>query len=464
MVNPRGLALSKTKRTIKMNTDTKSHWITAGKHTLLQRVSMLLFGALTFYLLVRILTKEEYGVWMLFVSMSTLIQMTREGFLKKPLIRFLNIVPDEERSILQSTSLTLNVFFSVVTGGFLVLISGFLAQSWEAPDLIMLFQVYFGTNLIYGVFNHYNNVQEAHSRFGGPFMGNMLKSALLFACVLFFSLTGHPLSLFTLVICDFVTAIVSTGVIMMYSRELVSFKITFRRKWAVELLSYGRYTMGTNISAIILRNTDAWMLGWFISPAAVAVYNVAIRIANLFEVPTMAMAQVLFPQAVKKTELEGDKAVKALYEKSVTVLLIMILPITIGVILFSEEIVRLLAGENYAEAGVILKITMLYGLIIPLSKQMGILMEAIGRARLNMLFVTRGAIINGVLNCVFIPYFGIIGAAYATLIAVVINQVLNQLYLIKNFNVDLKNLGYYTGYYFRIVRSNIRGTFPRKVS
>lgn len=189
------------------------------------------------------------------------------------------------------------------------------------------------------------------------------------------------------------------------------------------------------------------MIGIFMSPAAVAIYNVAIRITNLFEVPTMAMASIIFPEAVKKTKVNSKKAFKDLYEKSVTVIFLIILPMVVGGLIFSDLIIWLLAGENYGEAVGILRVTLLFGLIVPFNKQMGILLDATGRAKLNMLFVLRNAGINVILNFLMIPRFGTIGAAYATLGTMMTVLLINQVFLYRKYDVGIRSLFTYSRYY-----------------
>lgn len=433
----------------------KSYWVKNGKLTLLQRVSMLVFGGGGFYLLVRTLNKEEYGVWMLYISISTLLVTAREGFLKKPLIRYIHKLDGVQQKMLQRSAFILNILFSLVSGGLLLAFSETISRMWEAPGLVPLFYIYFITNLFLAAFSHYNNVQEANFHFKGPLVGNALKSGVLFACIAYFFFADTQVNVVMLGYCDLAaTALAALGSYLT-SRELFEFKFGVDKVWAKKLFGYGKYTLGTNLSGMVLRNTDTWMLGIYISPVAVAVYNVAIRVANLFEVPTMAMASMLFPQAVKKAQEEGDGALKELYEKSVTAILILVAPMAVLVIIFSDQVIWLLAGDNYKEAGDILKITMLYGLIIPFNKQMGVLLDAIGKAKLNMLFVLRNAAINVALNAVFIPYFGVIGAAYATLCSFVIIMIINTIYLKRRYQVDLRNVFRYSKTYYFKVRNSV---------
>ncbi len=438
-----------------MDQKKESYWIKNGKLTLLQRVATLLFGVLNFYLLVRMMDKEDYGIWMLFISVSTLIQTTREGFFKKPLIRFINDLRGSDREKLQGSSIILNLSFSAVSGVILLLISPFLARVWDAPALTSLLLIFLFTNLLSGFFSHSNNVLEANFKFKGPLIANTLKGAILFSCIFYNYILGQQIDVILLGLYDLGSVAVVTLVIYFFSRKYHSSRLAWDPAMLKKLFNYGKYTLGTNISGIVLRNVDIWMIGWYISPASVAVYTVAIRITNLFEVPMMAMASILFPQAVKKARSEGKSAFKQLYEKSLTVILLLVIPMVIGGIVFSDLIVWILAGESYQETADLLKITMLLGLTVPFGKQMGILLDAIGRAKLNMLFVIRNAFINIVLNAMMIPYLGTMGAALATLTSSIIILLINQIFLNRNYDVNLSNLFNYSKYYILQVSKRI---------
>ncbi|WP_340152600.1 flippase [uncultured Marivirga sp.] len=423
----------------------QSYWIQSGKFTLLERFSVLIFGVFTFILLVRILGKEQYGAWMLFISLATLLETARNGFFKNPLIRFSNTENETEKSLIQSTSLVLNILFSIGISIILAIIANPLAEAWQAPELVELLYIFIPTSIILALFFHFDYIQRANFQFFGPFLGYFFKNGLLFSVVLFHFIFEYQITLFQLGVWYGASALTGTLVSFIASKSKISFQMN--KKWTKALFSYGKYTLGTNLSAVLMRNIDIWMIGWYLTPAAVAVYNVAIRIANLFEVPSMALASILFPEAVRRAEADGDSAMKSLYEKSVAVILLFSVPFAIFVIIFSNEIIALLAGSEYSEAGIILNITMLYGLLIPFNKQMGVVLDAVGKAKKNMFFVMRNAIINTILNIMLIPYLGVMGAALATLSCMIIVLLLNQIYLHKNYKISLKNIARHFGDY-----------------
>ena len=187
---------------------------------------------------------------------------------------------------------------------------------------------------------------------------------------------------------------------------------------------------------MLLNNIDSWMLGSMISPSAVAIYNPALRITRLVEVPMSSVAAVTYPKLVRK---EGDSSTtnaKRLYEKSVSAILATMLPLVAGIIIFSYPIVRLIAGEEYEEAAPVLQIVMLYGLIAPFNRQFGNTLDAIGKAHLTFYFVFSSALLNTLLNYLMIRQYGVMGAAIATIATHFTGFVVRQYFLSQSLSVS----------------------------
>ena len=180
---------------------------------------------------------------------------------------------------------------------------------------------------------------------------------------------------------------------------------------------------------MLLNNIDSWMLGSMLSPAAVAIYNPALRITRLVEIPMQSVSAITYPKLVQKDVGVSLANAKHLYEQSVAIILAVMLPIVFVVVVFANPIVVLIAGDDYEAAATVLQITMLYGLLAPFNRQFGITLDAIGKAELGFYFVVASAAVNTVLNFIMIQRFGVIGAAYATTATHALDVILRQLFL-----------------------------------
>lgn len=417
----------------------KAYWLKSGFFTLLERGTSLLFGVGTFALLARSLPKEAYGTWMLYLSVYSFVEVARIGLIKNPLIRSAH-EKGQSFAVVQSTALAINLITGVLVAIVLYLSRFAIAAMWGAPELAALFEVYAFGFVLFSIYSHLDFIQAANMNFRGPSLAIISEKMLFFggALYVFFYEGSFPV----VRLAWFHLASVSLGILvslfwgLRYMRLLRSPK----KDVALSLLGYGRYTLGTNLGAILLRNIDTWMIGWLMTPTAVATYNVAMRVANLFETPTQALAQILFPKAIQDIKKEGIPAFKRLYERSVALLLLPTIPFTLIVLAFAGPIVLLLAGPGYDDSAPVLMVTMLFGLLIPFNKQLGILMDANGQARTNMLFVFRNALVNTLLNLVFIYHYGVVGAAVATLLTFVISLFIEQRYAKRHYGIEFINI------------------------
>lgn len=85
---------------------------------------------------------------------------------------------------------------------------------------------------------------------------------------------------------------------------------------------------------------------------------------------------------------------------------------------------------------------------MPFSRQMGVILDSIGKTKLNFLLVLASGISNIVTNYFFIAQWGIIGAAFATLSTYLFFFAISQYTLRKLLNVNLVNVWTYTWQFY----------------
>ena len=56
-----------------------SYWLKSGSFTFLNKIFITLFGFINFYILIRVLSKEDFGAWVLFISVATLLELIKHG-------------------------------------------------------------------------------------------------------------------------------------------------------------------------------------------------------------------------------------------------------------------------------------------------------------------------------------------------------------------------------------------------
>lgn len=414
-----------------------SYWLSSSVFTLLTRATTVFFGFLNFLILIRMLSTTDYGAWILFFSIATLMELVKHGFVRNPLIRYLSIAPANENGLLQTASITLNILIAAIQAVILVVFSYVLARFWDVPQLQSLFLIYILTTFALVPANHFDTIQQAHMQFRQMFFVNMVKQGGILVYVLFAFFTGISVTLEGLALAHLAGVAGSALLALIFSKSLLHFAKRLDHRWFRELFSYGKYTFGTNVSSMIIKNMDSWMLGRVLSVHAVTIFNPAIRVSNLVEIPNDTLSTVYFPKVSQEFAAEGQSAIKRRYEMAVGSILAIVIPGIACIMLLAPQIVAIIAGPGFEETVPILRLTMLYGLMLPFNRFFGVTLDAIGKAKVNFRIVMLTACLNLISSFTFIHFFGTIGAAYGTLVTYSLMLIANQIYLNRNFGITV---------------------------
>lgn len=409
------------------------------------------------YLLLRIFSKAEFGVWVLFLAITSLIEVGRTGLLQNTLVKHLTTSDDpEDYRNISTGSLVLNVGLAIICILVLALLAYPLGHFWESEDLTTLLLIYCLTTLALVPLHQFNFIQQANLDFKGIFWANFTKQGLFFTYILFHFLLGWQITLIGLASCLVVTTSAGAAVSFLFASKYLRFSRKIDWTWVKRLFNYGRYVFGTNLSTMLYKSIDKMMLGSLLSPIAVAVYELAIRITNLAEVPTFSMASIVFPQSAREMLTKGKEGIKLLYEKSVGTILAFILPCILIVLFVPEWIILIVAGEKYLDTVPILQLTMLYGLFVPFGVQFGTVLDSIGLPKINFYFTLGGAILNVIFNYIFISNYGLVGAAYGTLLTYLISFLLMQILLFNRMGIRFYRAFYYALLFYSQVAGIIK--------
>lgn len=440
---------------------TNEYWIRSGFFTLLKSVSAILLGFGSFFFLVRILDKNSFGVWCLFLGTTTLIEFSRNGLVSNSLIKYLSSSHTKDHSDIISASFGVTAILTLIGVCVNFGVGRWLSIVWHEPQVERLFYYYNIVFVLTGVINQFNCIQQANLEFKGSFLSSFAGSLISFVYIAASYYLKYPVSLTALILLQIFSSVVALVIAWWSVRGHLLVSFIIRKKWVSSMLGYGKYSFGTILSAMIFSSIDQWMLGLYVSVAAAGAYSIAARVANMVEVPTGAMATILFPQSARRLASEGKAGAKYLYEKSVGVIMSFLIPLSILLFIFSKQVVYFIASEKYAESVPLLRVAVLYCLLIPYGRQFGTILDSIGKPKLNFYIVITSAISNVGFNYYFIHRYGVIGAAYGTLCASILNFILCQIVLRKVLNIELLNtLRYAASFYPELFRKYLN--FGRK--
>ncbi len=433
-----------------------SYWIKSGFYTFLDKITQMVFNLGSFIIILRILDKATAGEWVLFATITAFIEVGRTGLLQNGMVTFLNISDRSEYPKISTASLLLNFGLSLLIVAALLLFSGSIGSLFPgAKQLPQLLQIYAATTFILSALYQFNFIQQANLDFKGLFWSSFVKNGILFFYVLYLFLSHSGIQLIELARCQIIAALPAALVAFFFARKYLDFSKTIDWGWVRKLFHYGKFTFGTNISTMAYKSVDKTVLGRLLLDS-VSTYDLALRVNNLAEVPTTTLATILFPQSARRNHEEGPAAAKYLYEKSVGVLLGLILPLIVFILVFADLIVHVIGGAKYADSAPILRLTIFYGFFMAFAIQFGTVLDSIGKPKTNFLITTLGACVNLTCNYIFIKRFGLFGAPYGTLTAMTIMFIVMQRILYTRIGVRTGHTLRYMIAFYKNIFSRVR--------
>ena len=219
--------------------------------------------------------------------------------------------------------------------------------------------------------------------------------------------------------------ILAIGLIGFVHKSIVGFGLRHAtRSWILRHLSFGmRGFFGGMLSDLNTR-VDIILLGYFVNDASVGIYSFAAVFAEGFGQISYVVKQNLDPIIGHFTAAQSIDQLRSLMRKVVLVFVPSMLALaTVSALLF-PVMVRLFTDDRFLESWPIFTI-LLAGIVINAGFRpfQGVFLLT-GRPGLHSLFFLIIVLSNAILNVLFIPRMGTIGAAVATSLAYVIESLL----------------------------------------
>lgn len=160
-------------------------------------------------------------------------------------------------------------------------------------------------------------------------------------------------------------------------------------------------------SLIMSKMLDVKSLGW---------WSVPYKITFAFQFIPVALSASIYPAMSSVASADGVR-LGAIFEKSWRYLLIIVLPLSLGLFVLSRPVILFLYREEFLPAVPVLRI-LLFSLIFGfLSFVSGAFLNATDHQKIQTAILGSALFVNIICNILFLPRYGIIGAAVASLIS-----------------------------------------------
>ncbi len=172
-------------------------------------------------------------------------------------------------------------------------------------------------------------------------------------------------------------------------------------------------------AGIINNQADLIMIGWYRPPEDVGIYRVAVQGASLIPFGLQAIGASVAPQIARLYGSSDLARLQRLLTRSAQAITLTALPLTVVLVIFGDNIIGWLFGQDFIDAYAALSILAIGQLVNAAMGTIGILLNMSGHERQVAKTLWATAILNILLNIIMIPFFGTIGAAAASTISLV---------------------------------------------
>lgn len=190
-----------------------------------------------------------------------------------------------------------------------------------------------------------------------------------------------------------------------------------------KMFSTSKHFILSSLMVTIFAQIDKIMLKAMVSDEAVGIYSVAVGCAGM---TSFVFAAII--DSVRPTVFAHKKQDEARYERSVimsySVIIWLSLAQSVFMHVFSKPIIWIMYGEEYAASAPVLGLIVWYTTFSYLGSIRNIWLMAEGKQKYLWMINMMGAMVNVVLNAVWIPVSGAMGAAMASLVTQIFTNVI----------------------------------------
>jgi O-antigen/teichoic acid export membrane protein len=384
---------------------------------------------------------EIYGLFALALIIVSLFVIFSQLGLARGLVRYLSIyLAKDQPNKVQYLSRVLLHFFSltgIIFGIVLFLLSEFISVNiFHNPGLIIFLQIFSIMVILNSLLEAFLSILQAHEKIAWySFIFNILQNFIKVVMIIFliFIGVGSNAVIFSYLIAMFISCLVAYIVCKKTIPHIFEKpKIDEKEKTTIlkEVFSYSWPMMFSLLAMTVFYLTDSLVIGYLLDASNVGFYNAATPIAALLIFAPGLFMQLFFPVITKEyfKAKKNLEVVKQLSQQIGKWIFILNIPLLILILTFPGAFINILFGSQYLVATTSLRflaIGVFFTASFTISEE---LISMLGKSKVilgDLIFVL---IINVSLNVILIKLHGISGAAFATMVSLIL---LNLLFLFQ---------------------------------
>lgn len=408
--------------------------------------AMSVLAMITVAVLYRALTIEEIGYWVFFQTVAILLDTFRTGFLQVALVKFYTGTQNNRAREVVGSVWFLAIAITAVMGCINLLFVP-LRSYFDNPAILVIIQ-WFGWSFLASLPSSIASwILQADQRFDKLLILRIISQGSFIISVVLLILTNQ-MQLQNVFIVNIASASLASLIAIFVGWSGIKSIKAKSNDCVKEIYHFGKYSVGTTISANMLRSADTFIVAYMLGPAAVAIYNLPGRLMEIIEIPLRSTLATAMSSLAKAFNVGNKREVAYILQKYAGTLTMAFIPVAIGAILFADIATGLLGGGKYvdSEAANLLRIMMVMAVFYPIDRFIAVSLDIIHQPKANFIKVLLMLLVNVIGDFVGIYLTGnLYGAALATSLPLLVGIFYGYYRFNKFIPFKLSNI-FVTGY------------------
>jgi len=378
--------------------------------TFVTRILTLILGLVSSVIIARFLGPEGKGVYALAVLLPSLIVTFANLGIGQAAVYYIGRGKYPPKEIFGN-----NIILSLVLGTFSVIIGlliVFFFQNLVFPGIARCYLLLMLVLIPLDLFFSYVNMMLLGLQRIKEYNAISIGKTITFLGLIAIALWGLKIDIIGAILANIMATLLA-DVLLLFKAKRVANGISFQlnKAYIKESFLYGIKAQLSNILSFLYLRLDIFLIGALMSPLAVGYYSVAVGIAEKLWLIPQSASTVLFPKVASEKDEKRRKEFTPLVSRAT--LFVTSLG-ALAVYFLSRWVILFLFSKAYLPAVRALQILLLGIVATSGSMPLGNDLAARGKPILNAYCNMVAVIVNLSLNLIWIPKFGIEGAAWAT--------------------------------------------------
>ena len=411
----------------------------------------IFLSKILFYLYRIIIAKhygpEIYGLFALSIMLICWFRVVSDLGIKQGLLRHISLFRGKKEKEKIKSLIKISFFIltltSIFAGILLFFSSEFIALKIFSNSGLTIFLKIFSIVIPLAVLGEaFLSVLRAYEKIGWySFIANVLGNFVTLTIFIFLILLGmnstavpisYLIGAFSILVAGYVVCKIKLSEVFNSKEKTNNPK---SRKIFKEMFSYSWPFLFYGVVTFIFYSIDSFMIGIFKSIEQVGFYNAAVPIALLLSLPLSLFGQLFFPLVAKEFSKGNTSVVKQLSQQVGKWIFMLVLPLFILFMIFPGAVINILFGSEYIVAENALRflsIGTFFSMLFAISHE---LLSIKGKSKLLLIDMIFAGALNIILNLLLVPRYGITGAGFATMLSLIILNILFMIQAYKHLSI-----------------------------